>query len=106
MTVTFSPILAFRRPMGPGPCTWATAAATVGGPAALRFSTCGCGTYSKISAMRFLHGRWGRKSVGVPSGIRLLGRVSLLRADRQVLLDSPAERAPETQIDTCLRDVS
>ncbi len=41
-TVIFSPTLAFRRPIGPGPCSVATAAATVGGPAALRFSTCGC----------------------------------------------------------------
>src|SRR5450759_814510 len=71
MTVTFSPILALRRPIGPGPWTWATAAATVGGPATLRFSACGCGMYSKISATGFLHGRWGRRAVGAPLGFAL-----------------------------------
>jgi len=55
MTVILSPNLALKRPMGPGPCSCATAAATVGGPATLRSSACGCGTYSKISAMSALH---------------------------------------------------
>src|SRR5665811_724626 len=73
MTVTFSPILAFRRPMGPGPCNCATAAATVGGPAALRFSACGCWTYSKMPDMGSLHRRRSRGTVEVPSGVRPLG---------------------------------
>ena len=37
------PTLALKRPIGPGPCTWVTAAATVGGPALRRASRCGWG---------------------------------------------------------------
>ena len=45
-----------------GPWSCATAAATVGGPATLRFSVCGCGTYSKISAMAVLSGALTRSA--------------------------------------------
>ena len=62
ITVILSPNLALKRPMGPGPCSCATAAATVGGPATLRSSTCGCGTYLKISVMGVLSGELARSS--------------------------------------------
>src|ERR1035437_479175 len=40
--VIFSPNLALNRPIGPGPCIALTASATLGGPLAFRWSTCGC----------------------------------------------------------------
>ena len=48
-TVILSPNLALKRPIGPGPCICATAAATLGAPSILRCSWRGCGMYSKMS---------------------------------------------------------
>src|SRR6266568_3345548 len=65
MTVIFSPALALKRPMGPGPWTWATAAAILGGPAALRRSMCGWGTYSKrLDIGQASHGLSCARAVG------------------------------------------